>query len=117
MEVNELRIGNYVKFYDPINGTNIYKVYRINDSGSVSLEDKGQLASCTVKNIEPIELTGDILIMTGFFKRSNREIYFITPCIGYYESCSYSFSFPTEKMAEEFLKCFKDLFEQCKNLI
>ena len=85
MEVNELRIGNYVKFYDPINGTNIYKVYRINDSGSVSLEDKGQLASCTVKNIEPIELTGDILIMTGFFKRSYREIYFITPCVGCYD--------------------------------
>lgn len=85
MEVNELRIGNYVKFYDPINGTNIYKVYRINDSGSVSLEDKGQLASCTVKNIEPIELTGDILIKNGFFKRGYNEIYFITPCVGYYE--------------------------------
>jgi hypothetical protein len=28
-----------------------------------------------------------------------------------------TFSFPTEKMAEEFLKCFKDLFEQCKILI
>lgn len=37
--------------------------------------------------------------------------------IGYYEACNYSFSFPTEKMAEEFLKCFKDLFTQCKNLI
>ena len=68
MEINELRIGNYVKFYDPINGTNIYKVYRINDSGSVSLESKGQLASCTVKDIEPIELTGDILIDIGFKK-------------------------------------------------
>jgi hypothetical protein len=28
-----------------------------------------------------------------------------------------TFSFPTREMAEEFLKCFKDLFEQCKNLI
>ena len=69
MEVNELRIGNYVKFYDPINGTNIYKVYRINDSGSVSLEDKGQLASCIVKNIEPIELTEEVLLKIGFEDR------------------------------------------------
>lgn len=37
--------------------------------------------------------------------------------IGYYEACSYSFSFPTEKMAKEFLKCFNHLFEQCKYLI
>lgn len=27
------------------------------------------------------------------------------------------FSFPTEEMAKEFLGCFKDLFEQCENLI
>ena len=40
-----------------------------------------------------------------------------TLCIRPWETCSHSFSFPTEKMAEEFLKCFKDLFEQCKYLI
>lgn len=71
MKVNELKIGNYVKFYDPINGTNIYKVYNIDDRGSVSrvsLEDKGQLASCTVKDIEPIELTEDVLLKIGFKK-------------------------------------------------
>lgn len=28
-----------------------------------------------------------------------------------------AFAFPTEEMAKEFLECFKDLFEQCKNLI
>lgn len=28
-----------------------------------------------------------------------------------------TFSFPTREMAEEFLKCFKDLFELCKCLI
>lgn len=28
-----------------------------------------------------------------------------------------TFSFPTREIAEEFLKCFKDLFEQCKCLI
>lgn len=66
MEINELRIGNYVKHYDPINGTNIYKVYRINDSGSVSLNDKGQLASCTVEDIQPIELTDELLVKIGF---------------------------------------------------
>lgn len=32
-------------------------------------------------------------------------------------SVQQTFSFPTRKMAEEFLKCFKDLFEQCKNII
>lgn len=30
---------------------------------------------------------------------------------------SYTFSFPTKEMAIEFLKYFKDLFEQCKNII
>jgi hypothetical protein len=33
----------------------------------------------------------------------------------HWHSCA--FSFPTKEMAEEFLKCFKDLFEQCKILI
>ena len=28
-----------------------------------------------------------------------------------------TFSFPTKEMAKEFLECFKDLFEQCKNII
>ena len=85
MEVNELRIGNYVKFYDPINGTNIYEVYNIDDRGNVNIDNKGQLAYCSVKDIEPIELTRDILIKNGFFKRGYNEIYFITPCVGYYE--------------------------------
>lgn len=92
MKVNELRIGNYVKFYDPINGTNIYKVYNIDDRGSVSrvsLNDKGQLASCTVKDIEPIELTGDILINIGF-KKGYNEIYSKTIKDDFYEySVSY----------------------------
>ena len=91
MEANKLRIGNYVKFYDPINGTNIYRVYYIADYGnisSVSLEGKGQLASCTVKDIEPIELTGDILINIGF-KKGYNEIYSMalcTDCYDYYIS-------------------------------
>ena len=34
-----------------------------------------------------------------------------------FSAIQHTFSFPTRKMAEEFLKCFKDLFEQCKNLI
>lgn len=29
----------------------------------------------------------------------------------------HAFAFPTKEMAEEFLKCFVNLFEQCKNLI
>lgn len=35
--------------------------------------------------------------------------------------CNYNvsrpFSFPTKEMAEEFLKCFEDLFNQCKNIM
>ena len=30
---------------------------------------------------------------------------------------THPFSFPTKKMAKEFLKYFKDLFEQCKDII
>ena len=37
--------------------------------------------------------------------------------IAYFYAIHHPFSFPTEKMAEEFLKCFEDLFNQCKNLI
>jgi hypothetical protein len=88
MEINELRIGNWVKEHDPINGTNIYSVYHIADYGNisrVSLEGKGQLASCTVKDIEPIELTGDILIKTGCFKRSYNEIYSMALCADCYD--------------------------------
>ena len=87
MEINELRIGNYVKFSDPINGTNIYRVYYIADYGnisSISLEGKGQLASCTVKDIEPIELTRDILINIGF-KKGYNEIYSKTIKVDFYE--------------------------------
>jgi hypothetical protein len=37
--------------------------------------------------------------------------------VGCFSAIQHTFSFPTREMAEEFLKCFKDLFEQCKNLI
>ena len=37
--------------------------------------------------------------------------------VSYWESCQQPFSFPTEKMAKEFLSCFVDLFEQCKSII
>jgi hypothetical protein len=84
MKMTDLRIGNYVKFSDPINGTNIYKVCSIDDCGIVSLEDKEQLAACTVKDIEPIELTGDILINIGF-KKGYNEIYFKTIKDDFYE--------------------------------
>lgn len=74
MKCTDLKIGNYVKFYDPINGTNIYRVYYIADYGnisSVSLEGKGQLASGTIKDIEPIELTEEVLLKIGFEKDGN----------------------------------------------
>lgn len=37
--------------------------------------------------------------------------------VNYNYDYSRAFAFPTKEMAEEFLKCFKDLFEQCKILI
>lgn len=37
--------------------------------------------------------------------------------VGCFSAVQHIFSFPTREMAEEFLKCFKDLFTQCKCLI
>ena len=37
--------------------------------------------------------------------------------VGCFSAIQQTFSFPTREMAEEFLKCFKDLFENCKILI
>lgn len=37
--------------------------------------------------------------------------------IGSFDGVQHTFSFPTEEMAEEFLNCFRSLFEQCKMLI
>ena len=37
--------------------------------------------------------------------------------VGCFCAIQHTFSFPTREIAEEFLKCFRDLFEQCKNLI
>lgn len=37
--------------------------------------------------------------------------------IDYHYVYSRTFSFPTKEMAEEFLECFRSLFEQCKHLI
>jgi hypothetical protein len=45
------------------------------------------------------------------------EIYKNEPCITNLGNYSKTFSFPTKEMAEEFLKCFEDLFVQCKCLI
>lgn len=37
--------------------------------------------------------------------------------VDYHYGYSRSFTFPTKEMAEEFLNCFRDLFEDCKFLI
>lgn len=37
--------------------------------------------------------------------------------VGCFSAVQHIFSFPTREMAEEFLKCFEDLFVQCKCLI
>lgn len=81
MEINELRIGNWVKVNDPIFGVNTYKVATIRDNGIITLNDN---MSCLVDNIEPIELTGDILINIGF-KKGYNEIYSKTIKDDFYE--------------------------------
>ena len=81
MEINELRIGNWVKVNDPIFGVNTYKVATIRDNGIITLSDN---ISCLVDNIEPIELTGDILINIGF-KKGYSEIYSKTIKVDFYE--------------------------------
>lgn len=80
MKTNELRIGNWVKVNDPIFGVNTYKVATIRDNGIITLNDN---MSCLVDNIEPIELTEDVLLKIGFGKRndcytlSNEYIFFV----------------------------------------
>ena len=81
MEINKLRIGNWVKVNDPIFGVNTYKVATIRDNGIITLNDN---MSCLVDNIEPIELTGDILINIGF-KKGYNEIYSKTIKVDFYE--------------------------------
>lgn len=66
MKVNELRLGNWVKVNDPIFGVNTYKVATIRDNGNITLSDN---LSCSVNNIEPIELTEEVLTKIGFDKK------------------------------------------------
>lgn len=65
MKTNELRIGNWVKVNDPLFGVNTYKVATIRDNGIITLNDN---ISCSVDNIEPIELTEEVLTKIGFKK-------------------------------------------------
>lgn len=65
MKGNDLRIGNWVKVNDPIFGVNTYKVATIRDNGIITLNDN---MSCLVDNIEPIELTEEVLLKIGFKK-------------------------------------------------
>jgi hypothetical protein len=66
MKTNDLKIGNWVKVNDPIFGVNTYKVATIRDNGIITLSDN---ISCLVDNIEPIELTEELLLKIGFEDR------------------------------------------------
>lgn len=76
----DLRIGNWVKVNDPIFGVNTYKVATIRDNGIITLNDN---ISCLVDNIEPIELTEEVLLEIGFNEKndcyilSNEHMYFL----------------------------------------
>ena len=80
LKCTDLRIGNWVKVNDPIFGVNTYKVATIRDNGIITLSDN---ISCLVGNIEPIELTEEVLVKIGFGKRndcytlSNKYIFFV----------------------------------------
>lgn len=63
LKCTDLRIGNWVKVNDPIFGVNTYKVATIRDNGIITLNDN---ISCLVGNIEPIELTEEVLTKIGF---------------------------------------------------
>ena len=65
LKCTDLRIGNWVKVNDPIFGVNTYKVATIRDNGIITLSDN---MSCLVDNIEPIELTEEVLVKIGFKK-------------------------------------------------
>ena len=66
LKCTDLRIGNWVKVNDPIFGVNTYKVATIRDSGIITLNDN---MSCLVDNIDPIELTEELLVKIGFEDR------------------------------------------------
>lgn len=80
MKATDLRIGNLVKVNDPIFGVNTYKVATIRDNGIITLSDN---LSCSVDNIEPIELTEEVLVKIEFKKKNdcyvlqNEYIFFV----------------------------------------
>jgi hypothetical protein len=69
MEAKELRIESWVKVHDPIFGVNTYKVVTIRDNDIVTLKNNDNEISCLVSNIEPIELTEEVLVKIGFEDR------------------------------------------------
>ena len=80
MEVKDLRIGNYISFND------IWcKVIEIDKDRVLVEYHNGETDYCYIDYIEPIEITGDILIKTGCFKRYLNDIYSMTLCVGYYD--------------------------------
>lgn len=63
MEVNELRIGNYVSFNDVW-----CKVIGIDKDRVLVEYHNGETDYCYIDYIEPIELTEDVLLKIGFEK-------------------------------------------------
>ena len=86
MKANELRIGNWIKYEDKL-----VQVVQVSSMMILCQRDENQfLVNCAPKVFQPIELTGDILIKAGYFKKGYHEIYFMTPCVycyDYYISC------------------------------
>ena len=63
MEINELRIGNYVSFHNVF-----YKIVEIEKDRVLIEYHNGETDYCHIDYIDPIELTEEILVKIGFEK-------------------------------------------------
>lgn len=63
MEINELRIGNYVSFHNVF-----YKIVEIEKDRVLIEYHNGETDYCHIDYIDPIELTEDVLLKIGFEK-------------------------------------------------
>ena len=76
MEINELRIGNYVSFHNVF-----YKIVEIEKDRVIIEYHNGETDYCHIDYIDPIELTEEVLVKIGFEREKELiSIYFHLDC-------------------------------------
>lgn len=85
MKENELRLGNWIKYEDKL-----VQVVQLSSLMILCQRNENQfLVNCAPKVFQPIELTEEVLLKIGCFKRGYNEIYSMalcTDCYDYYIS-------------------------------